>query len=310
MSEEVIRKKLIMKKLLLIALAIVSLTVSAKETIVVLNPQGPSHSGTPQLMAVVDEANKLQNKYQFVIEFKPGGFESIALRELADSPQTKISTMTNAAIEGFDRGLVNESDLVSVFSQGDSCWAVIGVTKSNNGLDSFKSLKELTVGGPAIGGATHLAALEIGRRYNIPVRYIVYKSNYDAFINMVSDSSINFIFERVKNYESFKDKNKNMHILAISCPVRHPQAPNIKILREYGINTPYIWQQIVANKNINEDRRKDFESIFSRATKKIGLEKIQELSDQTPPVFNGVDSRTHYSSESDSVKGLQGKIQN
>ena len=190
-----------MKKIFALFLLAISLHASAKETIVVLNPQGPSHSGTPQLMAMVDEANKQQNKYQFVIEFKPGAFESIALRELTDSNQTKISTMTNAAIEGFDRGLVNESGLIPVFSQGDSCWAVIGVTKTNNGLESFKSLNELVVGGPAIGGATHLAALEIGRRYNIPVRYIVYKSNYDAFINMVADSSINFIFERVKNYD-------------------------------------------------------------------------------------------------------------
>ena len=121
-----------MKKLFIVLLLFVSQFVMAKETIVVLNPQGPSHSGTPQLMAVVDEANKQQNKYQFVIEFKPGAFESIALRELTDSTQTKISTMTNAAIEGFDRGLVNESDLIPVFSQGDSCWAVIGVTKTNN----------------------------------------------------------------------------------------------------------------------------------------------------------------------------------
>jgi tripartite-type tricarboxylate transporter receptor subunit TctC len=297
-----------MKKILLVTLALISLQILAKETIIVLNPQGPSHSGTPQLMAVVDEANKLQNKYQFVIEFKPGGFESIALKDLAESPQTKISTMTNAAIEGFDRGLVNESDLVPVFSQGDSCWAVIGVTKINNGLDSFKSVKELTVGGPAIGGATHLAALEIGRQYNIPVRYIVYKSNYDAFINMASDSSINFIFERVKNYESFKDKNKNMHILAISCPVRHPQVSNIKTLREYGINTPFIWQQIVANKNMNEDRRKDIESIFSSATNKIGLKTIQELSDQTPPMFKNVDSRTHYYQSLIQLKAYRAKF--
>jgi tripartite-type tricarboxylate transporter receptor subunit TctC len=298
-----------MKKLALLLMFVI-LQASAKETIVVMNPQGPSHSGTPQLMAVIDEANKQQNKYQFVIEFKPGAFESIALKELATSPQTKLSTMTNAAIEGIDRGLINESDLVPVFSQGDSCWAVIGVTDTNNGLDSFKSSKELIVGGPAIGGATHLAALEIGSRYKIPVRYIVYKSNYDAFINMASDSSINFIFERVKNYESFKDKNKNMHILAMSCPVRHPQALNIKTLREYGINTPYIWQQIVASKNINESRRKEFEVIFTNATKKIGLVTIQELSDQTPPMFNGVDSQTHYYQSLIQLKAYRAKFRN
>ena len=300
-----------MKKVwIFLCIMILALNVTAKETIVVLNPQGPSHSGTPQLMAMVDEANKQQNKYQFVIEFKPGAFESIALKELTDSNQTKISTMTNAAIEGFDRGLVNESDLIPVFSQGDSCWAVIGVTKTNNGLESFKSLNELVVGGPAIGGATHLAALEIGRRYNIPVRYIVYKSNYDAFINMVADSSINFIFERVKNYESFKDKNKNMHMLAMSCPTRHPQVAAIKTLHEYGIDSPFIWQQIVTSKNMSEAKVKELNGIFSLATKTIGLKKIQELSDQTPPIFNGISSSTHYQQSLLKLKAYRAKFKN
>lgn len=297
-----------MKKLYFTILAVLSLQAIAVEKIIVLNPQGPSHSGTPQLMAVVDEANKSQNKYQFIIEFKPGAFESIALRELKQSPQTKISTMTNASIEAFDRGLVDESEIVPVFSQGDSCWAVIGVTPTNNGLDSFKDVKELVVGGPAIGGATHLAALEIGRRYKIPVKYIVYKSNYDAFINMVSDSSINFIFERVKNYDSFKEKNKNMHILAMSCPIRHSQVPNVKTLKEYGINSPFIWQQIVASRDMNPDRVKELEAIFSNATKKIGLKQIQELSDQTPPVFNNIDSQTHYQQSLLKLKAYRAKF--
>jgi tripartite-type tricarboxylate transporter receptor subunit TctC len=297
-----------MKKLCALLLLFSSLNIFAKETIVVLNPQGPSHSGTPLVLAVVEEANKQQKKYQFVIEFKPGAFESIALKELNQTPQTKISTMVTTAIEGIDRGLIVESDLVPVFSLGDSCWAVIGITPTANGLDSFKSVKELTVGGPAIGGATHLAALEIGRRYNIPVRYIVYKSNYDAFINMVSDSSINFIFERVKNYESFKDKNKNMHMLAMSCPTRHPQAQTVKTLQEYGINSPFIWQQIVASKNMNDAKVKELRAIFTTATKTIGLKTIQELSDQTPPVFNNVDSTAHYNQSLSKLKLYRDKF--
>jgi hypothetical protein len=300
-----------MKKVFILALfSLMSFFAASKEMITVLNPQGPTHSGTPQLMAVIDEANKSQNKYQFQIEFKVGAFESIALRELNDFPQTKLSTMTNAAIEGFDRGLVSESGLIPVFSQGDSCWAVIGVTKTNNGLESFKSLNELVVGGPAIGGATHLAALEIGRRYNIPVRYIVYKSNYDAFINMVADSSINFIFERVKNYESFKDKNKNMHMLAMSCPTRHPQAAAIKTLHEYGIDSPFIWQQIVTSKNMSEAKVNELNGIFSLATKTIGLKKIQELSDQTPPIFNEISSSTHYQQSLLKLKAYRAKFKN
>lgn len=266
----------------------------AAETIVVLNPQGPTHSGTAQLLAVVEKANKNQNKYNFVVEFKPGAFESIALNELATAPQTKISTMTNAAVEGFDRGLVKDSDLIPIFSQGDSCWAVIGLTNNNQGLDSIKSYKEIVGGGPAIGGATHLAAIELGRRYNKPVRYIVYRSNYDAMINMVANDGVNFIFERVVNYDGFKNKNPNLQILAMSCPIRHPQAKNVKTLKEYGINSPYIWQQIVANKNINPAKAREFENIFATATQDLGQDAIFKISDQTPAMFQNITTTKHY----------------
>lgn len=285
-----------MKKLLLatfLALSMLSLA-RASETVVVLNPQGPSHSGTPQLLALIDHANRLQSKYRFVLEFKTGAFESLALKDLAQNPQNKISTMTNASVEAFDRGLVNSADLIPIFSQGDSCWAVIGHVNKNLGLDSFKHVDEIIVGGPAIGGATHLAALEIGRRYNKPVRYIVYKSNFDAFVNMVSDGSINFIFERVKNYENFKNKNPKIHMLAMSCPNRHADAPEVKTLKEFGIHSPYIWQHIVAHTTMSREKIKELEKIFSLATKQIGQTKIHELSDQTPAIFQNISNEQHF----------------
>jgi len=300
-----------MKKLLaILASTMMAVAVSAGETIVITNPQGPTHSGTPQLKALIEESNKIQDRYVFVTEFKTGGFESIALRDLAVTPQTRLSTMTNASIEAIDRGLVNEDDFVPVFSQGDSCWAVIGIVNSNTGLDSFKSVKELVAGGPAIGGATHLAALEIGRRYNIPVRYVVYKSNFDAFVDMVGGHGVNFILERVQNYNGFKDKNKNLQMLAMSCPHRHASAPTVKTLSEYGINSPYIWQQIVASKNMNPTQVNDFRSIFTQATKNIGLAQIQQLSDQTPPMFNNVDSAAHYYQSFAKLKSYRVKFKN
>jgi hypothetical protein len=282
----------------------------AKETIIILNPQGPSHSGTPQLLALVEESNRIQNQYRFVTEFKPGAFESIALRELNNFPQTRLSTMTNASIESIDRGFINENDVVPVFSQGDSCWAVIGVFNKNIGLDIYKSVQEIVVGGPAIGGATHLAALEIGRKYKIPVRYIVYKSNFDAFIDMVGNREINFILERVQNYKVFKDKNKNLQMVAMSCPRRHPDAPLVKTLSEHGINTPFIWQQIVSNKHMDPARMAEFNTIFTQATRNIGLAKIQQLSDQTPPMFNNVDSKTHYYQSFFKLKAYRAKYAN
>jgi hypothetical protein len=300
-----------MKKLLqVVALTLVSSLALAAETIVVLNPQGPTHSGTAQLMAVVDLANKTQKKYNFVTEFKVGGFESIAVRELAESPQTKIATITNASIEGISRGLINETTIVPLFSQGDACWAVIALADKNIGLDSVKSSSELIVGTPAIGGAAHLTALEIGKRYNIPVRIVTFRSSYDTLVNMAANNGANITLERVVNYENFKDKNKNLQIIAMSCPQRHPGAPDVKTLKEYGIDAPYIWQQLVANKDMPKERQDEISNIFKEATLSIGQKQIQALSDQIPPIFNGVASQTHYYQSFNKLKSYRVKFKN
>ena len=282
------------KKLLGILLLVCLTQIQAKETIMVLSPQGPTFSGTAQLLAVIEESNKIQDKYNFVVEFKVGAFESIALKEIRYYPQSKIATITTASIEGFERGLSSPNNLKPIFSQGDCCWAVIALVDKNTGLDSIKDLKEIVVGGPAIGGVAHLVALELGRKYNKPVRHIVYKSGFDAIIGMVANDGVNFTVERIKNYESFKNRNKNLHMLAMSCPVRHPDAPNLKTLKEYGIDTPFIWQHIVSDTRLSDEKSQEFEKIFSEATLKIGLKTIQGLSDQNPPLFSNIDSKTHY----------------
>ena len=57
--------------------AAASIAAHAQEKITIANAQGPTQSMTAQFMRVVEEANKLQNKYQFVFEFKPGGHVDI-----------------------------------------------------------------------------------------------------------------------------------------------------------------------------------------------------------------------------------------
>jgi tripartite-type tricarboxylate transporter receptor subunit TctC len=138
----------------------------------------------------------------------------------------------------------------------------------------------------------------------------VYKSNFDAFVDMAGGHGVNFILERIHNYEGFKDKNKNLQMLSMSCPARHPSAPAVKTLSEYGINSPFIWQQLVASKNMSPTQITEFRAIFSRATKNIGLAQIQQLSDQTPPVFNNVDSTTHYYQSLDKLKSYREKYKN
>lgn len=284
-----------MKKIFFVWLFFVSNIVLAQETIVVMNALSPSHSGTAHTLALVETANKVQNKYRFQVEFKPGGFESIALKQVLTDPRRYLSVHTNTVAEAVDRGFVDINNYVPVFSQGDFCWmAIATLGPSGSQLSDVSKLREIVIGTPALGGATHLLALELGKKYNVPVKLVLFQSNFDAFVNQVANNGVNFTVERVSNFNQYKDKNPNLRMIGALCPNRHPDHPEIKTVAEQGVDSPLIWQTILASKNMDTKRRQEITEIFTLAERNIGQQEIFKLTDQTPPLFYGVSSEQHF----------------
>lgn len=299
-----------MKLFITLALLVFLNNSYAQEIITVVNAQGPSQGMTPQIFKVIEEANKIQNKYKFVQEFKQGAFESIGIRYALESPQNRIVTITNSAVEAEYRGLVDLMQLTPIFSHGSACWAIVtNFGNSQRGLNSIKDNPpaELTVGGPAIGGAAHLMALEIGKKYNIPVRYILFRGGSDALVHMAGNDDVNFTTDRIHSYQNLNTKNNNLQALAVSCPERHSAIPNVQTLTEQGINAPYIFQFTLASTNMPEQRRKDIEEIFKQATLNIGKEKMKEYSDFISPVFYEKTSKQHYEESISILKSAREK---
>jgi tripartite-type tricarboxylate transporter receptor subunit TctC len=292
-------------QLVLLSLTIFATAVSAKEDIFVVNAQGPTQSMTPQILRVIDEANKIQNKYNFVLSFKTGGFESIGVKEMLEKPNNHIVTITNSFNESIDRGFVNVNDIVPVFSHGDACWAVItnfGNTKK--GLDSIKDLdvREITVGTPAPGGSAHLSALIIGDKYEIPVRLALFRGAYDALLNMAANNGVTFAVDRVANYKGLSVKNPRLAMLGINCPQRLAEYPELATLKEQGIVVPYIWHFTMASKKMPESKRKEIAEIFAAVYKKVGQKEMQSLSDFIAPIYTGQSTEDHWKA---SINGLR-----
>lgn len=288
-----------MKKLLLTTLLAYAGVAFAAETITVLNPQGPGYSGTPQFMATIDEANKLQSRYQFVPEFKVGGFESVALLDVKSNPQNKITSVVTSHLEAIDRGLVNAADYTPMFANGDACWALAGNFGDERlGLANIKDVKELVVGAPALGGALHLMALELGKRYNKPVRFIFYKTNGEAVYAMMQ-GDVNMTLDRVSVYQGYKKKFPNVTMLAMTCNRRHQDAPELKTLHEQGVDVPPIFNVIMTSKDMDATRRQEIKAIFEQATKTIGEQELVKLGDHVPAMFQNLDSEAYYRDRTD-----------
>lgn len=240
----------------------------ASETIKIYSPYSPSHSATPAMFKILDEANKSQSVYNFVLEFKPGGNQIIALKSM---DANSLGIIAPAFVENVDSGRLKESDYVPIHALGDACWAVI-----TNG--PITANRELTVGGVGFGNATHLIALALGEKYGFTTKYIVFKSNNDALINMAGDNGIFMVIDRYESYEAMHTKNPKLQVFAASCLTRLEQAPKVKTLKEIGIDAPYVFNITVAPATMDATRRRAIAIILNDAQNRVGSKVIYQSS--------------------------------
>jgi tripartite-type tricarboxylate transporter receptor subunit TctC len=283
-----------MKLVSLLMGALFSLNVYAQETVRIYSPYSPTHSGTPAMYRIIDVANQSQNIYKFVLEFKPGGNQVIALKAMDDN---SLAIIAPAFVENVNKGLVKEEDYIPVHTIGDACWVVI-----TNG--SIKGIKELTVGGVGFGNAAHITGLAMGEKYGFAVRYIVFKSNNDALVNLAGNNGITMVVDRWEAYEAMKTKNPNLMPYAASCPTRLTQAPKLKTLTEVGIRAPYVFNITVAPKTMDSTKRRVIGIILNDAQNKVGADEIFKISGMKIPQES---AQEFYTKSISTVRTLQGK---
>lgn len=297
-----------MKKLLLVLFLAVSNMATATETIRLQTPYTASHSGTPIMLKILETANQLQKSYVFVLEFKPGGNQTIAVKQMDQDPAHSLAIIAASFVENAENGQLNPKNYVPVWSLGDACWTVLSVVSSNGSVSGLQSAKELVVGTVGFGNATHLTALQIGKRYNIPVRLIPFKSNYEAVVNMIGNHGVTFGIDTLQAYEAFQSKNPQLRMLAVSCSKRLPEYPEIKTLREQGILAPSVINIVIANTAMPESRRRHLAHILEQAAAQIGETEIRRASGFNPPQFDNVTVQEHFTKNMDLIGRLRNQF--
>jgi tripartite-type tricarboxylate transporter receptor subunit TctC len=291
-----------MKKLLLaVGLLVISWATAATEIIRIYSPYSPGHSGTPALRRVIDEANSAQSVYRFLLEFRPGGQQLIAVRSM--EPENSLAVIAPAYVEHISTGKLDQQLYVPVWALGDACWAVV----TNKPLPAQK---EFVVGGVGIGNAAHLTALLLGEKHKFQVRYVVFKSNNDALLNMAGNNGVEFVIDKYEAVEALQTKNSKMRMVAASCPVRLPQAPQVPTLKELGLPAPYIFNIVIAHRDMPAARRGAIGLILDQATVKIGADEMFRLSAVRVPVFAGISADQFYQNSIKNVQLLQKKFKN
>lgn len=287
-------KKLIVSLSLLLAAGL----TSATEIVKVYSPYNAAQSTTPAWLKILERANSMQNIYQFVLDFKPGGNQIVAIRSM--NPERDLAIIAPSYVEHVDSGRLNDNDYVPVHALGDACWALI----TNKPL---KNQKEFVVGGSAFGNAVHLTSLALGEKYKFNVRYIVFKSNNEALINMAGNNGVELTVDKYESYENLKSKNPNLRMVAASCPTRLPQEPKVPTLAELGVTAPLIWNVTMAHRSMPEARRRAISLILQQATVDVGAREIFELGAMSPPNFSNRSPEDFLQDSVSTIRALQKK---
>ena len=279
------------------------------ETIRIQTPYTASHSGTPAMLRIIEVANRIQRDYMFLLEFKPGGNQVIAVRQIEQDPQTNLAIIAASYVENIEAGWIRPTDYVPVWSLGDACWTVMSTVSTNNTITGLRSAREIIVGTVGVGNASHLTALLIGEQYGIPVKLVPFKSNFDAVVNMVGNNGVNFGIDTPETFENFRGKNHQLRMLAVSCSSRLAVYPGVRTLIEQGISAPSVLNIVVARTEMPNTKRKRIGQILEQATAQIGRDEIERMSGFVPPQFYKVTAQEHFIKSTDLIRQLRVRFQ-
>jgi len=204
-----------MKKILsILALSLFSILATAKETITVIYSWTAADTAANFHRSLVEEANRIQDKYNFVFDMRPGAGGSIAANYVAETPNTVLATASAFFVR--PNFFPTESHDITKFREIFPQCSAPAVIASKR----YKSWSEvpvdakLSIGMSGMGTTTHLIATQLVKKY--PNLIIVpFKSTSEALMGVLTgatDFSVNFMGDS----EQYTKGSDPVHILGIT----------------------------------------------------------------------------------------------
>lgn len=204
-----------MKKLLSLLLATFALSALARENITIYYSWSASDTAANFHRVLADEANKIQDRYNFIFDVKPGAGGSIAANYVLNQPNAVLATASAFFIR--PNFFPNESHDIAKFQElfpQCSAPAVITSKKYRTWAD-VPTDRPVTIGMSGMGTTTHLIAAQIAKKYpNLTI--VPFKSTSEAILSVLSDSTdmaVNFMGDSAQYVET-----NRLNVLGVTGP--------------------------------------------------------------------------------------------
>lgn len=204
-----------MKKILTVVLCAIALTASATETVTIVYSWSAGDQAANYYRAIAESANKMQSRYTFIVDYKPGAGGALAATHVAKSPNTILATSSAFFIRPLlypnDSGysVDNYQELLPI------CFGAFAISSSK-----YKTWAEvpvnqhLTIGVSGMGTTTHLTALQIAKQYP-QMDVIAFKSTSEAAMSALSgqtDFAVSLMGD-VTQYEKENPTHARLYVL-------------------------------------------------------------------------------------------------
>lgn len=194
-------------------------SVQARQIITIVYPF-PNESITNIYRLMAAEANRVQDKYTFVVDIKPGAGGSIAANHVLNTPNTVLAHTTAFFVRPnvFPR---ESYDITHFRSQYVLCQAPMAVTSSK-----YRSWSEVprrgavTIGTSGLGVTSHLVSLVLAETVT-NLEIVPFKSTTEAMASMMGgfiDLHIGFISEIEQWRNPTGTADRKINILGITGP--------------------------------------------------------------------------------------------
>jgi tripartite-type tricarboxylate transporter receptor subunit TctC len=177
------------------SLILLTVNAYAVETVTIVYAFSPADTMAGYSRTLVDEANRIQNKYNFIFDTKPGAGNTIAANYVKTANNHILATSSAFFIRPvlYPGQSYEIDEFKPLLPQCDSPMGVASV-KYKSWKDVPKD-RPITIGVSGLGVTTHLVALQIVAKYpNISI--VPFKSTNDSIIASVGghvDLTVGFI---------------------------------------------------------------------------------------------------------------------
>jgi tripartite-type tricarboxylate transporter receptor subunit TctC len=206
-----------MKKLLLtLLLSVLATTVTAKENVTIVYSWTVGDTAANFHRSLAEEANKIQDKYTFIFDTRPGAGGSLAANHVLREPNTILATASAFFVR--PNFFPNESHDIGQFKELLPVCSAPAVITSKK----YKSWAEvpanapLSIGMSGMGTTTHLIATQLAKRYpNMTI--IPFKSTSEALVSVLggnTDFAVNFVGDSAQYTVS--DAKNRVYVLGVT----------------------------------------------------------------------------------------------